>query len=246
MAAFLAPLIGAAGSLIGSGVSSLFNMNQAEKQRDQNMELAKYSYQKDLEMWNKSNEYNNPTNQMQRLKDAGLNPNMVYGSSSVVGNTSTQTPKYQRPEVPRASMKLELPNVMSMLDKYQDIQNKGVQHDNLSKQTELMEKESTIKSLNQLKIIAATEKSVSERKRIERLIDGQVKSLELGNLHEKLKMNITNKDWQNYSKYGIRPNDSLMWRGAAQAKDGITDWFKKFLKSKSNANLHGLSLPKRD
>ncbi len=36
----------------------------------------------DLNMWDKTNAYNDPKQQMERLRNAGLNPNMVYGGSS--------------------------------------------------------------------------------------------------------------------------------------------------------------------
>lgn len=39
--------------------------------------------------WNLANDYNHPVNQMERLKAAGLNPNLVYGSGSVTGNTTS-------------------------------------------------------------------------------------------------------------------------------------------------------------
>ncbi|WP_139366091.1 hypothetical protein [Elizabethkingia meningoseptica] len=38
-------------------------------------------------MWNRNNEYNTPLAQMQRLKDAGLNPNLMYGQGTT-GNSS--------------------------------------------------------------------------------------------------------------------------------------------------------------
>lgn len=60
-----------------------------------NRQLAEYEWSKNLEMWNLQNEYNSPTAQMQRLKDAGLNPNMMYGNISS-GNASV-LPKYQAP-----------------------------------------------------------------------------------------------------------------------------------------------------
>lgn len=39
--------------------------------------------------WNLANDYNHPIQQMNRLKAAGLNPNLVYGSGSVAGNTTS-------------------------------------------------------------------------------------------------------------------------------------------------------------
>lgn len=38
-------------------------------------------------MWNKQNEYNLPTNQMQRLRDAGINPHLAYSNGQPM-NTS--------------------------------------------------------------------------------------------------------------------------------------------------------------
>lgn len=42
----------------------------------------------DLYTWDLANRYNDPSAQMYRLKSAGLNPNLVYGSGNVTGNTS--------------------------------------------------------------------------------------------------------------------------------------------------------------
>ena len=39
--------------------------------------------------WTLANDYNHPIQQMERLKAAGLNPNLVYGSGSVAGNTTS-------------------------------------------------------------------------------------------------------------------------------------------------------------
>ena len=40
--------------------------------------MAEYAYSKDLEMWQAQNAYNHPTEQMARLKEAGINPHMAY------------------------------------------------------------------------------------------------------------------------------------------------------------------------
>lgn len=38
--------------------------------------------------------YNSPAAQMSRLQEAGLNPNLIYGSGNVTGNTSSGSPEY--------------------------------------------------------------------------------------------------------------------------------------------------------
>lgn len=41
------------------------------------------------DMWHANNTYNTPKAQMERLKEAGLNPMLVYGNGSVSGNTAS-------------------------------------------------------------------------------------------------------------------------------------------------------------
>lgn len=52
------------------------------QQLDFNREMAQQSHDWNLEFWNAQNEYNTPINTMNRLKAAGLNPNLIYGSGS--------------------------------------------------------------------------------------------------------------------------------------------------------------------
>lgn len=92
------PLIGA--SLItggGSLLGSLLGFGSQERANKANLKLAEYQYSKALEMWNRQNEYNLPKNQMSRLTDAGLNPNLVYGNGTVQGMTSAPAPQYHAP-----------------------------------------------------------------------------------------------------------------------------------------------------
>lgn len=113
-----------AGSVIGAG-ANLFGqkrnrrhqirMQQAELAA--NRELAEYAYGKDLEMWNRMNEYNRPEAQMQRLEAAGLNPHLVYGSGAV-GNTAGQIPQYNAPSADFKSVPIDLGGVVGQ---FQDV-----------------------------------------------------------------------------------------------------------------------------
>ena len=62
--------------------------------RAQKKENAK-AFRNQVSMWNAQNEYNSPKEQMQRLKEAGLNPMLVYGNGSVSGNMSASAPSYE-------------------------------------------------------------------------------------------------------------------------------------------------------
>lgn len=90
-------ITGGISALAGLG-GSYMNQKAVEKQNEGNMRLAEYQYQKNLEMWNRQNEYNNPVAQMERLKAAGLNPNMVYGNGSAA-NQASNAPSYEAPRL---------------------------------------------------------------------------------------------------------------------------------------------------
>lgn len=103
---FLPALIGAVGalgagamSLVGGHKSANTNLQGIRETNQANRELAEYSYEKNLEMWERQNEYNSPINQMARFKDAGLNPNLIYGNGSGNAGNSNTSPSYQSPNL---------------------------------------------------------------------------------------------------------------------------------------------------
>lgn len=61
--------------------SNIFN-NSANKS------AATTAYNRQIQFWNMQNEYNLPSNQIQRLKDAGLNPALMYQSAASGGTAS--------------------------------------------------------------------------------------------------------------------------------------------------------------
>lgn len=100
------PLVGTAvnavGNLIGQKSANDANVQAVRETNQANRELAQYNWEQQVAMWNRQNEYNSPLAQMSRLKDAGLNPHLVYGNG-VTGNTSGQapTPQLAQMEAPR-------------------------------------------------------------------------------------------------------------------------------------------------
>ena len=97
------PIVGS----VVDGITGIFNSSQQAKLSKRNTDrtiqanwdLANLKYQKDLEQWYRENEYNAPDEQMRRLRNAGLNPNLVYGTGTVTGNTTTTGPRFDRPDV---------------------------------------------------------------------------------------------------------------------------------------------------
>lgn len=78
--------------------------NNNTKQLQQNSfaqqnKILEQTQQYNLDLWNKSNEYNSPKAQMQRLAEAGINPNMAF----MQGQTQNTTQQAQAATAPSAA-----------------------------------------------------------------------------------------------------------------------------------------------
>lgn len=117
-----------------SGLSSLaggyFGYKGQKEANKTNLQLAEQARQHDISMWNAQNAYNTPAMQMQRLKEAGLNPNLVYGSGAGQ-TTASAPPKAPVPRVDNELASLAQMSLTPMISLYQDWQVKKAQIDNL-------------------------------------------------------------------------------------------------------------------
>lgn len=115
------------------GLMAVWKRFTGELALEQNMALANYQYGKDLQMWELQNEYNSPAAQMERLKQAGLNPLLLYGQG-VSGATgqAKEMPKYQ---APRAEFHSNLMNTLQVLGQFTDLKIKNAQADLVRAQT---------------------------------------------------------------------------------------------------------------
>lgn len=97
----LATLIATGVRIIGGAVSSRNAQKIAKRNTDltiaANQKNANLAFEKDKEQLAYQNEYNTPTAQMKRFKDAGLNPNLIYTQGNA-GNQSSLA-RYQPPTV---------------------------------------------------------------------------------------------------------------------------------------------------
>lgn len=95
-----ANILGAAGGAAGALFGGAFNLGGMALQNKYNKEMAEIQNQYNIEAWNRQNEYNSPTQQMNRLKEAGLNPNLIYDMGNP-GNSSS-APQLSAPNAPDA------------------------------------------------------------------------------------------------------------------------------------------------
>lgn len=77
--------------LVGAGISAIGNIGSGRKNRraaremnqaniDAQLRLNNENREWNERMWNQTNAYNSPAQQMARYKEAGLNPHLIYGS----------------------------------------------------------------------------------------------------------------------------------------------------------------------
>lgn len=131
------------GSVVGSALGGVFQAIDTAVQNKYNKEAAKqqFAYDKEMaalqneynvNMWRMNNEYNTPSAQMQRLVDAGLNPNLAYGSVST-GNSSsapTQIAPGQKAVTQQAGLsKLgSLFDVVGLISAFQGLQRQKIEN----------------------------------------------------------------------------------------------------------------------
>lgn len=122
-----AALVGGAGGLINT-----LTGNEANRQ------MARYAFNKEVDMWNMQNEYNSPSAQMERYKAAGLNPNLIYDGGAASAGNATTLPRYSAPDLKSDYVPT---NPIGMLSAYQDVQIKKAQADNVKAMTKINEAE---------------------------------------------------------------------------------------------------------
>lgn len=82
-----------------------------------------------VELWREQAEWNKPINQLARLREAGMNPNLIYGSGGV-SNTISSAPRVE----PAIGKQGYLSDILGLLGMYQQVQNGVMQRDLMSEQ----------------------------------------------------------------------------------------------------------------
>lgn len=106
-------VLGVGSNIVGSLFGGLLQKNNqkaqnqwAEKMMQQqhqwNVDAATTAYQRQVDFYNMQNDYNSPTNQIARLRAAGINPNLAYANGSL-NNVSASVPSVAQSESASAS-----------------------------------------------------------------------------------------------------------------------------------------------
>lgn len=165
-------LIGAGSGLVGSlfgGASNKKAAKIAAKQSEKNLqtqinyarESADLEWKRNLEQWNRENAYNDPSQVVQRLQNAGLSPALALGNYG--GNTAAASPSYSMGDVDASKVKSAgagqigqafgqfltgmMPAAMEIMNRRRDLDLKDSQETNIAADTAL---KSTTADLNRV------------------------------------------------------------------------------------------------
>jgi len=151
MGPLVLPLIAAGASLASSAINAGSQSATNQSQLSYSREMYDKQRADALADWNRQNEYNSPAAQMTRFKEAGLNPNLIYGQqtqSPVVRSSSVEGYSPRAPQV-------DLGNAAAMglqgLSTYQDTQLKNVQTDLVKEQIKNASTDNLLKQLEAAK-----------------------------------------------------------------------------------------------
>lgn len=151
----LIPLIAAGSSLLGQGINAASQGSMNRKTRDFQREMYERQRVDSLNDWQMQNVYNSPAEQMKRFTEAGLNPNLIYGSA----NNTTATVRSSTPGTwnPQPS-NLDLSQVGGALMDIYDARMKQAQTNNLEQQLETSKQQTLLTAAQTANTLANTGK----------------------------------------------------------------------------------------
>lgn len=151
----MSAIIGGASGLISNYASSrqskrnkALQEQQNEMDRDFQRQMYDRSRQDAIADFHMQNQYNHPLQQMERLRQAGLNPNLIYGKGAENAAAQVKSANYQpqKQDAPQHSYDASLlGQVTNSLSLPYDLRAKQAQTDNLYKTAEQIAADTTYK-----------------------------------------------------------------------------------------------------
>jgi hypothetical protein len=231
-------VFGNLGNQISAAQQYRYQKRLMEQQNKYNTQAADIAYARMNEMWNKENEYNLPTNQMARFKDAGLNPNLIYGQSNPsAGFSSAPSSSVSGASAPQVRFDNPINDIIKVF-----------QLKNLFDQNEVLKAEARDKNAAALLKTQGITESEVRIARYKALTAKSSFDLKLGNaLYDHTIQNMiarneylaqlfrsskyqgslsfwkskqARKEYEDYERYGIRPNDNFLFRALMTLIEG--------------------------
>jgi hypothetical protein len=148
---------------IGQGITGIFTNHQNIKfQREENEKNRQFTIDSEARNrswaetdWNKNNAYNSPVQQMQRLREAGLNPHLIYGkgaenTATMVRSSGANSSNQQAPKID-ASL---FPRGTDLVMGFASLKKQQAETDNLHQQNALIQAQARAADAQALKTLA--------------------------------------------------------------------------------------------
>jgi hypothetical protein len=148
MGPLVLPLIAAGASLAGSAINAGSQSATNQSQLSYSREMYDKQRADALADWNRQNAYNSPSAQMTRFKEAGLNPNLIYGSMTQSPVVRTSSVEGYSPRAPQVDLGNAAAMGLQGLSTYQDTQLKDVQTNLVKEQIKNASTDNMLKQLD--------------------------------------------------------------------------------------------------
>lgn len=117
------PLLVTGANAVGGLLGNIGAKRRQRRQHKYNMQMAQYQYDRQYQMWdeawNREIAYNDPSAQMQRYKDAGVNPHLAYANGGGVNTAQTGAlPQYETQSLEMAPSHIESLDLGGLMSKY--------------------------------------------------------------------------------------------------------------------------------
>lgn len=121
--------LGAAGNVISTSLTNSTNRQMNESNNKLQQQLAAQANQWNIDQWNRENLYNLPSAQMQRLRDAGLNPSLAMTSGDLMNEAAASPQANMANTNASRNIAPTLDPLMMAQIRNLDAQTDSVQHD---------------------------------------------------------------------------------------------------------------------
>lgn len=234
----LSSAFGNLGNQISAAQQYKYQKRLMAQQNAYNSQAATTSYIRMREMWEDENKYNAPTAQMARYKEAGLNPNLIYGQSNPsAGFSSAPSSSVSQGSAPQVRFDNPIDSIVKVFQlKNLADQNKVIEAEAADKQASALLKTQGITE-SEARIArykSLTAKSSFDLNLANALYDHTIQNMVARNQYlDQLfrtskaqgslsfwKSQQAKKEFQDYERYGIRPNDNFLFRALMTLIDG--------------------------
>lgn len=129
-----------AGQLMSTAANVTAQSSINRRTMKYNKEMLALQRQQALDDWQMQNEYNHPSAQMARFREAGLNENLIYGQTNTADAIRSTSAQQWTPKAPDYS------GLGESLMSYQDMRIKQAQYDNLRTQNTIMVQDALLRA----------------------------------------------------------------------------------------------------